>query len=126
PGPPFLGANPNPMMSVEPALMAAYQGDLLALCWLQQHHADCLRVCDSVGGSCVHYAARGGHVKALRFLVQAVGLRPHARDVAGASPAHEAAAAGKTRALRWLLVHTACKVRDVDREGATVLHIAAR
>lgn len=74
----------------------------------------------------MHYAARGGHVRTLRFLVHVVGLKAHARDCGGATAAHEAAAAGKTRALRWLLAHTNCRARDRDSQGATVLHVAAR
>ncbi|KAH9377035.1 hypothetical protein HPB48_010239 [Haemaphysalis longicornis] len=89
--------------------------------------APCLRrVRDSMGAGCIHYASRGGHVQALRFLVRSVGVRAHERDSAGRTAAHEAAAAGRARALRWIIMHTACRVDDRDVNGDSVLHVAAR
>ncbi|KAL1440659.1 hypothetical protein MTO96_009214 [Rhipicephalus appendiculatus] len=122
---------------IHPALVASYRGDVSALWWMQQQHrigalgrgraGPSLRhVRDSAGAGCAHYAARGGHVRTLRFLVLAAGLRPHERDTFGSTAAHEAAAAGRTRALRWLLARTACRADDRDAHGDTVLHVAAR
>ncbi|KAL3185882.1 hypothetical protein MRX96_028761 [Rhipicephalus microplus] len=73
---------------IHPALVASYRGDVSALWWMQQRHRigalgrghaepSLRHVRDSAGAGCAHYAARGGHVSTLRFLVLAAGLRPH-------------------------------------------------
>ncbi|XP_013773515.2 PHD finger protein rhinoceros-like isoform X2 [Limulus polyphemus] len=108
------------------ALVAAKEGDLQGLQTLQRNHELAPHIQDEFGASCVHYAARGGHVKVLEFLVKKCGMRANTRSFVGASPAHDAAAMGKLNALVWLLKHTDCLLWDRDKDGATVLHISAR
>lgn len=95
------------------------------------HETNCLSyflqgLHDDFGATCVHYAARGGHVKVLDFLVNKCTMRANVRSFVGATPAHDAAAMGKLPALVWLLRNTDCTLWDRDKDGATVLHIAAR
>lgn len=81
---------------------------------------------DDFGATCVHYAARSGNTKVLRFLVKSCRMKANVRSKVGSTPAHDAAALGKLSALIWLLKNGECCVFDEDNEGATVLHVSAR
>lgn len=81
---------------------------------------------DDFGATCVHYAARNGNTKLLRYLVKKCGMKASIRSHLGTSPAHDAAAFGKLSALIWLLKNGHCSIDDRDNEGSTVLHISAR
>lgn len=81
---------------------------------------------DNFGATCVHYAARNGNTKLLRYLVRKCGMQANVRTYLGSTPGHDAAAFGKLSALIWLLKNGHCSLADRDNEGATVLHISAR
>lgn len=108
-------------------LRACRRGDVHLIQTLQRRYGteSLLRVRDFRGATCLHHAARGGHLAVLRQLtVWASGTAP--RTLVGATPLHDTAVIGQLGALKWLLQHTACSLRDTDLEGCTVLHLAAR
>jgi hypothetical protein len=81
---------------------------------------------DDFGANVVHYAARNGSPKILRFLIISCRMNGNVRSQSGALPAHDAAAFGKLSALSWLLQNTDTSLLDRDKYGQTFLHLAAR
>lgn len=81
---------------------------------------------DDFGATLVHYAARNGNAKILRFLVVTCGMNANIKSRSGALPAHDAAALGKLNALSWLLKNTNTSLWERDHCGQTFLHVAAR
>jgi hypothetical protein len=108
-------------------LRACRRGDVHLVQTLQRRYGteSLLRVRDYRGATCLHHAARGGHIAVLRQLtVWACDTAP--QTLVGATPLHDTAVLGQLGALKWLLQHTACSLRDTDLDGCTVLHLAAR
>jgi ankyrin repeat protein len=81
---------------------------------------------DDFGANVVHYAARNGSPKILRFLIISCRMNGNVRSQSGALPAHDAAAFGKLSALSWLLQNTDTSLLERDKYGQTFLHLAAR
>ncbi|XP_076472792.1 uncharacterized protein LOC143302129 isoform X2 [Babylonia areolata] len=81
---------------------------------------------DDHGATCLHYAARGGAIEALEFLVNSRGFKPTRRSNVGATALHDAAASGQLDTLKWLLQQCEVKVDDQDGTGATVTQLSAR
>lgn len=108
-------------------LRACRRGDVHLIQTLQRRcgTASLLQVRDYRGATCLHHAARGGHIAVLRQLT-AWARDTAPRTLVGATPLHDTAVLGQLSALKWLLQHTACSLRDTDVEGCTVLHLAAR
>ncbi|CAL1531045.1 unnamed protein product [Lymnaea stagnalis] len=83
-------------------------------------------IVDSNGASCLHYAARGGSVAVVEYLVKNLGFSPLQRSYTGATPLHDAAAKGNTAIIKWLLENTELQVDEKDSSAVTALHLAAR
>ncbi|KAJ9585315.1 hypothetical protein L9F63_002900 [Diploptera punctata] len=110
-------------------LRACRRGDVHLVQTLQRRYgsAALLRMKDSRGATCLHYAARGGHIAVLKQLTLHGACENTApRTRVGATPLHDAAVLGELNAIRWLVQQTACNIRDADRDGCTALHLAAR
>ena len=109
-------------------LRACRRGDVHLVQTLQRRYgaAALLQMKDSRGATCLHYAARGGHVAVLKQLTSLGASDTAPRTRVGASPLHDAAVLGELNAIKWLVQQTACSLRDTDRDGCTVLHLAAR
>ncbi|XP_042236625.1 uncharacterized protein LOC121875934 [Homarus americanus] len=107
-------------------LLACRLGDLEYLQDLakQSRLNPCAR--DLQGATCVHYAARGGHLHILRFLLEDQGQRQVMKCDVGATPLHDAAALGHLDTLKYLRKHSKHTLDLTDKDGATVLHVAAR
>ncbi|XP_060066460.1 espin-like [Ylistrum balloti] len=103
---------------------AAKQGDLTYLQSLSSSFNE--NTCDENGANCLHYAARGGRLDVVEYLIKKRYFSAKKRTRVGATAAHDASATGKTAVLQWLLKHTDCVVNDQDGTGATVTHLAAR
>ncbi|XP_074598413.1 espin protein forked isoform X2 [Brevipalpus obovatus] len=108
------------------ALVAAREGDIRTLQVMKPLLERTPMTHDNFGATCVHYAARNGNTKLLRYLVRKCGMQANVRTYLGSTPGHDAAAFGKLSALIWLLKNGHCSLADRDNEGATVLHISAR
>lgn len=111
---------------VSTTLLACRLGDLEYLQDLAKQSRLDPRVRDLQGATTFHYAARGGHVHIIRFLLEDVGERGVMRCDVGATPLHDAAALGHLPALKFLYKHSDHTLDLTDHEGATVLHVAAR
>lgn len=81
---------------------------------------------DDFGANIVHYAARNGSTKILKFLVITCRMSATVRNSTGSLPTHEAAAFGKLSALSWLIQNTDASITERDNFGHTYLHLAAR
>ena len=81
---------------------------------------------DDFGATLVHYAARNGNTKILKFLVTNCKMDPNLRTKNGSLPAHEAASFGQLSALIWLINNTETSLWDRDDCGQTFLHLASR
>lgn len=106
------------------ALRAAKYGDIKTIKRLKVTRA--LHCRDEEGATCVHYAARSGHLEILKFLVVDCKLPADVRSNIGATPAHDASASGALSTLQWLIKHAGVSPNELDDGGATVLHVAAR
>ena len=109
-------------------LRACRLGDVHLVQTLQHRYGSdtLLRMKDARGATCLHYAARGGHVDVLKQLTSRGARDTVPRTRVGATPLHDAAVLGELTAIKWLVQQTACSLRDTDRDGCTVLHLAAR
>ncbi|OWF39848.1 espin-like isoform X3 [Mizuhopecten yessoensis] len=103
---------------------AAKQGDLTYLQSVISSFDE--NTCDENGANCLHYAARGGRLDVVEYLIKKRNFSAKKRTRVGATAAHDASATGKTAVLQWLLKQTTCVVNDQDGTGATVTHLAAR
>ena len=116
-------------MTVNQILLACQQGNLEYLKSLDSSSLS-VNLTDKNGANCCHFAARGGSVETLEFLVNERGLKQTSRSNVGATPSHDAAAAGKLHTLKWLLKNADLTSEEVcddqDGTGATILHLAAR
>ncbi|ROT74337.1 hypothetical protein C7M84_007189 [Penaeus vannamei] len=110
---------------VSTTLLACRLGDLEYLQDLAKQSRLDPRSHDLQGATTFHYAARGGHVHVIRFLLEDVGERGVMRCDVGATPLHDAAALGHLPALKYLYKHSDHTLDLTDHEGATVLHVAA-
>ena len=106
------------------ALLACRLGDLEYLQDLKKQGRINPTDSDALDASLLHYAARGGHINIIRFLIEDVGCSAISRCSVGATPLHDAAALGHLPALQYLFNYSSLSVKD--NNGATVLHVAAR
>ena len=110
----------------ERAVKASQEGNIEALEAIDVGVRGWGDIKDEHGATVVHYAARGGSVAALEWLVSRQGCDGHARSRVGATPAMDAAAAGALPALQWLLEKAGCSVKDTDDSGVSATHLSAR
>ena len=81
---------------------------------------------DINGAGCLHYAARGGSLEIMKYLIKSAGFSPLQRSNTGSTALHDAAARGNTAIVKWLVEECALNVDDQDGVGITALHLAAR
>lgn len=81
---------------------------------------------DNNGACCLHYAARGGSLAVVEYLVKARDFSVLARTKTGATALHDAAAKGNTAVVKWLIEDGGVDVNILDGAGVTALHLAAR
>ena len=75
---------------------------------------------------CLHYAARGGSLAVIEYLIKTLSFSALNRSNTGATALHDAAAKGNTAVVKWLVENTEIKVDDQDGSGVTPVHLAAR
>lgn len=75
-----------------------------------------------VGHTALHWAAAGGHVPAVRWLV-AMGLSASTVNAVGSTALHAAAAHGQADVLLELLDGHSCSQRIVNDDGDTALQV---
>lgn len=105
------------------ASRAAQDGNLSKLEQLVNKNPHRLCASDSTGYTPLHYAARGGHVECVRFLLQERAC-VDARTSGGATALHRAAFIGKDVICSLLLQAKASAIIQ-DSDGQTPLHKAA-
>jgi len=103
-------------------LEAAAKGDVELLQTVLAEVPELLDGCDASGRSALVYAARAGHVDAMRAL-QGAGAALHAADSQGRTALQFAARKGHTAAVEWLL-HKGLSVNDADSHAVSPLHQA--
>lgn len=111
---------------ISTTLLACRLGDLEYLQDLAKQSRLNGRARDLQGATCLHYAARGGHIHILRFLLEDQGERGIVKCDVGATPLHDAAALGHLSVLKYLKKHSRHTLDLTDKDGSTVLHVAAR
>ena len=110
-------------MVANDAFEASENGDLEGLKSSNSQIDDTLE--DEDGASCLHYAARGGNLNIVEYLVKTLSFSVLNRSKTGASALHDAAASGNTEVVQWLLENTTIKADDQDGSGLTPIHLAA-
>ncbi len=104
---------------------AAQNGDVAALKLLLDQQRDAVNLPDARGYAALHYVAYGGHLEAVRFLldigadVAAVSLDPLRN-----TPLHAAASSGHAEVVRLLLAAGA-ELEALQTGDWTPLHVAA-
>ena len=82
---------------------------------------------DSLGRTCLHFAASRGNSGVLSYLVRRVSSEDVERkDIQGRTPLHYAAESSRAAAVIDKLVGRGCNINAVDDNGRTALHWAAR
>ena len=76
------------------------------------------------GETALHHASRGGHIKAVEFLVS-VGANIHTKDNNGQTPLHLAAQGGHIKVVEFLM-SAGANIHAKDNNGDTPLYLAAR
>lgn len=84
------------------------------------------KIRDSRDASCIHLAARFGHLNIIKYLILRKNVSPYLKSKIGASILHDAVAAGQLSILKWLIFNTDLPVNIKDNSGSTVLHIASK
>lgn len=75
-----------------------------------------------VGHTALHWAAAGGHVVAVRWLL-AMGARPNTVNAVGSTALHAAAAHGHADVLSELLNQDGCNLGIVNEDGDTAQQV---
>jgi len=82
---------------------------------------------DSLGGTCLHFAASRGNLGVLSYLLKQVSSEDmEKRDIQGRTPFHYAAESSRAAGVIDMLVGRGCNIHAVDATGRTALHWAAR
>ncbi|XP_035828393.1 espin [Aplysia californica] len=110
-------------MVSDPAFEAAKIGDLETL---KKLPGVTERLVDDNGAGCLHFAARGGSLVVIEYLIKTLAFSALNRSKTGASALHDAAARGNTAVVKWLIENSEIKVNDQDGSGVTPIHLAAR
>ncbi|XP_068216313.1 uncharacterized protein [Palaemon carinicauda] len=111
---------------ISTTLLACRLGDLEYLQDLTKQKRMDGHAHDLQGATCLHYAARGGHMHILRFLIEDMGVQDIMRCEVGATPLHDAAALGHLHVIKYLNKHSKHTFALTDHDGSSVLHVAAR
>ena len=67
--------------------------------------------------SCIHYAARKGHIKVLEYLIIEKNVSPNLNSSVGATILHDAAATSRVETIEWILKNTNMKITIKDFDG---------
>ena len=82
---------------------------------------------DSLGRTCLHFAASRGNVEVLSYLVRRVSSDDvEKKDSQGRTPLHYAAESSRASRVIDILVGQGCNIHAVDDKERTALHWAAR
>ena len=82
---------------------------------------------DSLGRTCLHFAASRGNLGLLSYLVRRVSSEDvEKKDIQGRTPFHYAAESSRAAGAIDTLVGKGCNIYAVDDTGRTALHWAAR
>jgi ankyrin repeat protein len=92
--------------------------------FLCEHFPEMLGYTDAEDSLVLHYAARGGHIEMLKFLI-AQGLEPHAKTKNGSTILHLAAYDGNTDMVDYLCHEYPHLVDLLDDTGHSAAHYAA-
>jgi len=103
--------------------VAAAEGDVSRLEYVLARDPDMANARDREGVSPLHYAASGGHEKAVLVLLEK-GAKIDANTFSGATPLYLASAKGRTATVR-LLIENGAAVNNTDKMGCIPLHAAA-
>mmetsp|Transcript_3622 Transcript_3622/g.6611 ORF Transcript_3622/g.6611 Transcript_3622/m.6611 type:complete len:338 (-) Transcript_3622:14-1027(-) len=115
---------------VPPGLVAASEGDLVELQLLYKRGDWFLEQTDHHGSHAVHWAAGGGHLEVVRWLVEAVDPASAAVPVSkrkrrdGRLPIHWAARNDRLHVLDYLLALSSGSPDKATFDGTTPLHLA--
>lgn len=81
---------------------------------------------DTQDASCLHYAARYGHVKTLEYFIFQKNISPFLVSKVGATILHDAAVKGQVKVIDWILKNTDLNLTLKDNDGATIVHLASK
>ncbi|KAF0709325.1 hypothetical protein AaE_012911 [Aphanomyces astaci] len=113
-----------------PGLDECRCGDLLGLQAQVASGWDCHTSRDRHGSSGLLWAAGGGHLDVVKYLIESLGMRPvqdiqaHRRGYDGRSALHWAARNGHNAVVEYLVVHGGQSVDTPAVDGTTPFHLA--
>lgn len=115
---------PHNLKFPHPFMEAAYYGRLSEL---QELPVEVLQTEDGLGLNTMHYAALGGQVEALKFLIEKLpaGSVSQKSRFRGRTPLHLATMRDRVEAIDFLLQNGA-SVNEVDARGDNILILASR
>ncbi|XP_019859709.1 PREDICTED: espin-like [Amphimedon queenslandica] len=80
---------------------------------------------DSVGWTCLHYAAVGNHVDVMQYIINECYCDPMVTDVFGDTILHIAAGSRSLDVMKYLINHQVSNLIATNRCGESILHYAA-
>jgi ankyrin repeat protein len=120
------GAEVNPNTTLRKPLHESAKCDLAAVQLLVEHGADVKDADDDYKATPLHYAAEGGEIEVVRFLVERWPEGIRERKSNGDTALHLAALWQRTEVVTFLLERWPEGIRETNVLGQTPLHITAR
>ena len=93
--------------------------------FITEQNCDPVKYCQDNGGfTPLHYAAEGGHVNIIQYLITELGCGPTTPDNCGTLPIHIACLNGHLNATKFLIIKQKCNPNIQNNKGYTPLHCA--
>lgn len=106
--------------------LATLQGDITMVRWIVQAYPDLGYLRDSGGNLPIHFAAAGGSLAIVKFLVEQFGTRyAEENDNNHTKPVYYAAQNGKIEVLKYLVITLGVNPMAKEKDGMTAIHAAS-
>ena len=121
----FSKASHDVLKDILPIHMAICNGKLDVVKFFISYSKRFLKI-DSNKKSLAHWAAEGGYLNLIKYLVEDETLDPECRDMNNCTPLHIAASEGHLEIVKYLVMEKICDQNCKSDGGLTPLHCAAQ
>ena len=111
--------------NVTPLHVACFKGHKKILAFLIKEKLVSPHISDAFDGTLAHYAAKGGQLEAIKFLVNECGCSLMVENADGANPFLSACLQPDVSVLKYILETSQCSPLSIDKDNQNALHYAA-